>query len=211
MRVAAGSASAGISPRAGGNPRTSTRAFDLMRAKLASDQQRLKLTQSVTRKIEMKREVLPDYLPYVDETMRLDTGAQDDVLVTLMVWRIDAGDYLGALDIARYAIRHGLTMPAHYERSLPATVAEGFAEAADVPDAVLGEVLDLTERFDMVDQIRAKLFKAYGLALAESDKPYAIDLLCRALRLNDKIGVKRDIARLESEVAAEKQNSHVDS
>lgn len=187
--------------------RADLRAYDLMRAKLATDQRRLKSVQSITRKIEIKREVLPEYAPYVSEVIERDAGAQDDVLVTLLVWRIDAGDYAGALDIARYAIRHGLAMPEHYERTLPATVAEGFAEGEGVSDAVLGEVLDLTMPFDMVDQIRAKLFKAYGLALAESDKPAALDMLNRAIRLNDRIGVKRDIARLQAQIAEDNSAS----
>jgi hypothetical protein len=190
--------------------RADLRAHDLMRAKLATDQRRLKSTQSVTRKVAIKREVLPDYAPYVSEVITRDAGGQDDVLVTLMVWRIDAGDYAGALDIARYAIRHGIAMPEHYERSLPATVAEGFADSESVPDALLGEVLDLTEPFDMVDQIRAKLLKAYGLALAPSDSAAALDLLNRAIKLNERVGVKRDIARLEAEIEAERKDSRAD-
>ncbi|MEX3556372.1 MAG: phage terminase small subunit [Burkholderia gladioli] len=203
MRVAGAAAS---SPVASAR-RADLRAHDLMRAKLATDQRRLKSVQSITRKIEIKREVLPEYAPYVSEVTERDAGGQDDVLVTLLVWRIDAGDFVGALDIARYAIRHGLAMPEHYERTLPATVAEGFADSEGVPDAILGEALDLTMPFDMVDQIRAKLFKAYGLALAASDKPAALDLLRRAIQMNDRIGVKRDIARLEAQIAEDNSAS----
>ncbi|UKD15451.1 phage terminase small subunit [Burkholderia aenigmatica] len=174
------------------------RAADMMRAKLATDQRRLKETQSVERKIEIKREILPDYEPYISEVLERDTGGQDDVVTTIMLWRLDAGDMGGAMDIARYAIRHGLTMPAHFDRTLPATVAEGFADTADVPSGLLAEVIDLTAPFDMVDQIRAKLFKAYGVALTAIAPDAALAAFRRAFELNDKIGVKRDIARLEA-------------
>lgn len=174
------------------------RAYEMMRAKLATDQRRLKETQSVERKVEIKREILPDYVPYISEVLERDAGGQDDVVTTIMLWRLDARDMGGAMDIARYAIRHGLTMPAHFDRTLPATVAEGFADTADVPSGLLAEVIDLTASFDMVDQIRAKLFKAYGVALSAVDPDAALAAFRRAFELNDKIGVKRDIARLET-------------
>ncbi|WP_404842410.1 phage terminase small subunit [Burkholderia vietnamiensis] len=169
-----------------------------MRAKLATDQRRLKETQSIQRKVDIKREILPDYVPYISEVLERDSGGQDDVVTTIMLWRLDARDMGGAMDIARYAIRHGLKMPAHFDRTLPATVAEGFADTADVPSGLLAEVIDLTASFDMVDQIRAKLFKAYGVALTAVDPNAALAAFRRAFELNDKIGVKRDIARLET-------------
>ncbi|MDY8569877.1 phage terminase small subunit, partial [Escherichia coli] len=35
----------------------------------------------------------------------------DDILMTVMLWRLDTGDIAGALEIARYALKYGLTMP----------------------------------------------------------------------------------------------------
>lgn len=208
MRVAASAAASGPasvadpddsrSEVAASTQRAQDRAADMMRAKLATDQRRLKETQSVERKVEIKRDILPDYVPYISEVLERDAGGQDDVVTTIMLWRLDAGDMGGAMDIARYAIRHGLTMPAHFDRTLPATVAEGFADTADVPSFLLAEVIDLTAPFDMVDQIRAKLFKAYGVALTPIDPDAALTAFRRAFELNDKIGVKRDIARLEA-------------
>nr|WP_254602687.1 MULTISPECIES: phage terminase small subunit [Burkholderia cepacia complex] len=208
MRVAASAAASGAAAVAdpddtrgevaASTQRSHDRAADMMRAKLATDQRRLKETQSVERKVEIKREILPDYVPYISEVLERDAGGQDDVVTTIMLWRLDAGDMGGAMDIARYAIRHGLAMPAHFDRTLPATVAEGFADAADVPSVLLDEVIVLTAPFDMVDQIRAKLFKSYGLALAALAPEAALAALRRAFELNDKIGVKRDIARLEA-------------
>ncbi len=192
--------------------------YELMLAKLAADRRRLKALQSVARKIEVKREVLPEYADYVSGALKGGRGAQDDVLTTVMIWRVDAGDYAGALDIARYALQHGLTLPAHYERAAPAAIAEEFADAALIAIAdggtfdvdQLNEVRELTESADMHDQIRSKLYKALGLAamkLIGDDQldemhdwgraAQALQNLQTALQLNARAGVKQNIARLE--------------
>jgi hypothetical protein len=187
---------------AGNVPRLQARAQDLMRAKLAADQQRLKATKSIEKKIEIKREVLPDYGPYVTEVLTRDAGGQDDVLLTLMVWLVDVGSIHVALTIAEYAIRHRLTMPAPFERSLAEVIAESIAETPAVSAPLLERTIELTEGHDMVDQVRAKLYKAYGLAIAEDRPAVALEALRRALALNDKIGVRRDITRLEASISA---------
>jgi hypothetical protein len=193
--------------------------YELMLAKLATDRRRLKEVQSVARKADVKREVLPDYAAYVDGVLEAGRGAQDDVLMTVMIWRIDAADYAGALAIARYALEHGLSMPDQYARPTPAALAEEFADAAlaasrdgrafDV--AVLDEVLALTQDADMHDPVRAKLYKAIGLArvprpvldgaiLAGDDiapTKLAIDSLHLALQYDAGSGVKTLVSRLE--------------
>ncbi|WP_186135658.1 phage terminase small subunit [Burkholderia gladioli] len=186
------------------------REYDLMLRKLSIDRRRLKELQSVARKIEVKAELLPDYAPYVDGVLQAGKGGQDDVLTTIMIWRVDVGDYPGALAIARYALDHRLTLPEHFERALPAAVAEEFADAG-LRAAAAGEAFPLdylqevearTRKYDMHDQIRAKLLKAIGLALESTDKAGALDTLRRAVALNDKIGVKKDITRLEKELGS---------
>ena len=185
--------------------------YDLMLAKLAADKRRLKAIQSVERKVEVKRDLLPEYATYVAGVLEGGRGAQDDVLMTIMVWRIDAGDFAGALDIAQYALRHSLTLPDQYERSTAAALAEEFAEAA-LKAVKNGESFDtdrlisvaaLTENSDMHDQIRAKLHKAVGLTCIP-DSPdrtateFALQNLRRALQLDARIGVKQSITRLEA-------------
>lgn len=191
-------------------------AFELMQAALFEDYRRLKATQSIERKIEIKREILPNYAEYVAGVLESGQGAQDDVLMRVMLWRIDAGDLGGAITIARYALKHGLTPPDQFERGTAAIIAEEVAEQAlkqlDAEGAdflallaYLIEVEQLTQGADMHDQIRAKLFKALGYALrAAGQLSEAHASLTRALELNDRIGVKKDIERLEREL---KQNA----
>lgn len=181
--------------------------YELMLAKLATDRQRLHSIKSIERKIAVKREVLPEYAGYVAGSLEGGRGAQDDVLTTIMLWRIDAGDFAGALAIAEYALTHRLTLPDSFDRSTATVVAEEFAEQAIIalkanqPFDVdqLKHVADLTESHDMPDQVRAKLYKALGLA--SQDKPeVALLYLNRALKLHDRVGVKLDIDRLQKQL-----------
>lgn len=205
MRVSAAVASAAA---AADNPLENATGYELMLAKLAEDRRRLKEIQSMEAKADVKREVLPEYAPWVDGVLTSGSGAQDEVLMSVMVWRIDAGDYAGALDIAAYAIAHKLVMPDRYQRTTGTVIAEEVADAAkrardgkaSFDTAILQCTLTLTESADMPDQVRAKLHKELGLALAETDKAVALMHLQRATQLHDKVGVKKEIEKLEREL-----------
>ena len=179
--------------------------YELMLLKLAEDRRRLKATQSQERKIDIKREILPEYAPYISGVLASAAGVQDEVLVTVMIWCIDTGDYSDALAIADYVLAHGLHMPDQYARTTATVIAEEFADVAkharDTGGAFnpsdLLDVARLTEQHDMPDQVRSKLFKEIGLLLTSSDPQRALESLRRALQLNDKAGVKNDIAKLE--------------
>lgn len=187
-------------------------AYELMQAALFEDYRRLKSTQSMERKAEIKREILPKYADYVDGVLEAGQGAQDDVLMRIMLWRIDAGDIAGAVTIARYALTHDLNPPDQFERSTAAIIAEEVAdqglkqldeEGADVL-TLLKQLIDaeiMTRQADMHDQVRAKLFKALGYAQrAAGQLVEAQSSLERALALNDKVGVKKDLERIEREL-----------
>ena len=202
--------------------------YELMLVKLAADRARLHDVQSAERKAEVKRELLPDYADYVAGVMEGGRGAQDDVLATVLVWRIDAGDYVGALDIARYALAHNLKLPDQFARTLPVALAEEFADAAlkalqveggTFDHELLAQVGELTEAADMPDQVRAKLLKGYALALKVEPldaatrwrHDTALKALRRAVELNPRVGAKQEIGRIEKALAdldaATQQNS----
>lgn len=207
-------ASAAVSQAAEHQGPRDANAYELMLLKLAEDKRRLKDVQSMERKADVKRELLPEYQPWVEGVLNGNLGVQDDVLMTVMVWRIDAGDLAGALDIARYAISHKLSLPDQYKRGTACLLAEEFANMAmrDIASAtpadsdmsavgnVLIEVDELTAAEDMPDEVRAKLNKAIGLTLAPTDKAAALERLKRAFTLHEKCGVKKDIEKLEREL-----------
>ena len=196
-------------------------AYELMLVKMAEDRRRLKQIQSVERKIEIKRQLLPEYQDWIDGALAGGKGGQDDVLATLLVWHIDVDDYDRALQIAEYAVAHKLTLPDQYSRDIPTMLIDEFSGAylngrlAENPQKaieVLGRVGVLTDGADVPDQARAKLHKAIGCALIAfvdlTDKEIivpamlsyaegALRNLQRALALFEHVGVKKDIERLE--------------
>lgn len=187
-------------------------AYQLMQAALFDDYRRLKSTQSMERKAEIKREILPKYADYVDGVLAAGRGAQDDVLMRVMLWRIDAGDIAGAVAIARYALQHGLTPPDQFERGTAAIIAEEVADQAlklvEAQDAEVTDLLELLEEVevltrdaDMHDQVRAKLYKSLGYAQRDAGRLEPARLsLARALELNDRVGVKKDLERLDRQI-----------
>jgi hypothetical protein len=110
-------------------PLRNATAYEQMLVKLAADNRTLKQISSKERKAAKKRELLPFYLPWVAGVLENGKGAQDDIVMTVMLWRLDADDIAGALEIARYAMTYGLTMPVG-RRPTPYLLAEEVALAA---------------------------------------------------------------------------------
>ena len=186
-------------------------AYNLHKAAIIEDSRRLHDLQSIERKVEAKREMLPNYEGYVKGVLEAGLGQQDDVLMTLMVWYLDVGELKTGLDIAEYAVKHGLETPDRYQRKTANLVAEQVADFALKLDAeaegkeeILEQLHRTVEYFadaDMHDQVKSKLFKALGyLERDAGDKETALVSLQRALELNDRAGVKKDIERLEKEL-----------
>lgn len=193
--------------------------YELALLQLTEDKRKLKQLQSIERRIEAKRLMLPAYQPWVDGALAGGKGAQDAVLMTVMVWKLDVGDFTGALEIGAYALEHDLALPDQFKRDLPTLLVEEIADRAlqdlgagePAPFDALARVHQLVgDKTDMPDEVRAKLFKALGLeyaraAEADTDAPtaahqraeIALECLRRALQLHGKAGVKKDIERLE--------------
>ncbi|WP_447928403.1 phage terminase small subunit [Vreelandella sp. EE27] len=186
--------------------------FELHAAALWEARRTLKGIKSVQNKIEKKRELLPDYLPYVDGVLAEGNGAKDDVLMTLMIWCIDVGEFDKALEIGTYAVKHDLDTPDQYDRDTVSILSEEIAEGvkaqlekegadADALANVMARTVATVGDHDMHDQIKAKLHKSYGYALRAADDPEgALAQLKEALALNERIGVKQDIQQIEREL-----------
>jgi Tfp pilus assembly major pilin PilA len=219
QRVTAAKAAAAADPRSaqGGEQ------YELHAAALWEARRTLKGIKSIEAKVAKKREMLPEFEAYVAGVIEGGNGAQDDVLMTIMLWRLDVGDLEGGIEVAEYALRHGLDTPDRFERDTASIVAEQVAEealarleaphtddaegearaAAEAADLVmrLSRAEALTHAADMHDQIRAKLHKALGYAHRGSrNLSEALEHLRRALQLHDRVGVKKDIEKLEREL-----------
>lgn len=216
-------ASTGGTALAGAAPRNPTAAQLHMR--LVHDLRRLKEIKSVQAKVEAKRSMLPEYEAWIEGWLAAigQTGEarEDEIVGTMMVWKIDTGDYVGALQIAEPMLAHNLPLPARYARDTATLVTEEIADAALTALGRGGafdlSVLQRTESLvtdkDMHDEVKAKLFKAIGLEFlrrAEQEanldekavlQASARDALVRARNLHDRVGVKKEIERLERALA----------
>jgi len=190
--------------------------YELMLAKLQQDQLRLKQVQSNQNKALLKAEMLPEYADYIAGVLAGGKGAQDDVFVTVMLWRFDAGDFAGGLEAAAYVLQHDLKMPERFNRTTGCVVAEEIAEAAlralkagsDFDLEVTLQANELTASHDMPDAARAKLMLAIGrlYALKVKDDASGEDLgnlvnakeyLTKAISLYSACGAKKDLERVD--------------
>lgn len=182
--------------------------YELMLMQLGEDRRRLKGIQSNVKKAEIKVEVLPKYAAWVDGVLAADGAQQDDVLMYVMLWRIDAGDYAGALAVGRHALKHDWSMPQGFNRNVQTLLAEEMADAAknallaesDFDPALLLQTLAATDGLDMPDQSRARLHKSIGYVLTGSQPDEALKHLKQALQLDERCGVKKEIEQLERKI-----------
>lgn len=206
-RTLAAKSAAGATP----DVRADASQYELMMAQIHAHTMSLSGIQSVERKEAFKREILDEYAPYLAGVIEGDSGLEDEVLTTCLVWRIDAGDIEGGLDLAAYAMKHDLESTDSFKRSIEAIVAElitdrFFHDQQSISLDQLNKLAELLEGRDYPDPIRARLEKALGYALRdEEDFPEALVHLENALRIHDKAGVKKDIAALKKRVSAKEQ------
>ena len=179
-------------------------AYEQMLVKLAEDRRTLKNIRSNERKAEKKRELLPFYAPWVAGVLADGRGAQDNIVMTVMLWRLDAGDIAGALEIAPYALKYGLT--SDHRRTTPYMLVEEVAlavlrlrDAGEPVDlALLLTTLSLTDGADVPDMVRARLHKVTGLTLRDAGQDAeALAQFQRAMQLDRNAGVRKEIERLE--------------
>ncbi|EOZ0908377.1 phage terminase small subunit [Klebsiella quasipneumoniae] len=190
---------------------TARTAHEQIMHRLRMDQSALRRVQSDQAKAAMKRQLLPHYEGWIEGTLDGDSGRQDEVIVTLMVWAIDAGDYALAVRIGRYVVTHGLLMPDRFNRTAATVLVDEICDpilvqvkADDTTDvtpylAALDEVAEFTAGSDMPDVVRAKLCKVRAFALRNGttdEQITALELLRQALTLDAGAGVKKEIDRL---------------
>lgn len=201
--------------------------YRVLLAVLHEDLRQLSETQSVTARNPLKAEMARKYLAWVEGALKAGEDgkvAQDEIVVTMMIWMIDFRAIDAALDIAAHVLKHGLKLPERYNRTAGCLVAEEIATVALAePDKVtleqLQRVAALTEEQDMPDQARAKLFKALGRASAASAAAFdpqadnavaggkaalleaAIGHFGEAIRLNRRVGAIQDKQAAEAELA----------
>lgn len=223
-----GAATAGSPAVAPPPSRAATTAAAQVAMRLGHDLRRLKQIKAISLKIAAKREMLPEYAAWIEGLLsgatQAGAGASGDVLPTIMVWKIDVGDFAGAMPLIEHVLHNNLPMPQRYERDAATLIVEEVAEAAIKAQAagepfdlvVLEQIEALVDGVDMHDQVRAKLMKAIGFELDRTARAaaeagadaQALPLLCRSLvalneaqKLHDRVGVKSTIKAVTKRVA----------
>ncbi|MHA3059483.1 phage terminase small subunit [Acinetobacter sp. ANC 4636] len=198
-----------------------TTAYEQQLIQLNTDKNRLKNIQSKQNKVQLKRQLLPNYKPYIQGILEVKPGVQDAVITEILVWAIDIGDYDFALDIAEYVLNYGLKLPDRFERSEACFITEDIADEVlkvlktDIEVDI--HILERLERLitdgslpqsqrDMPDEVKAKLYLALGkaemrLITGETHDDlwhtiHARDYLETACKLDDKCGGRTDLTKM---------------
>lgn len=173
--------------------------------KFWNDDQNLSGIQSISHKKELKADLLPSYLPWIEGTIAEGVGGQDDMLVKLMVWCLDTHDFKTAIDIAEYALLNDFVMPEPFTRDVATVFVEQLSDELlsirkDTDTAIYADLIqraiESTTSQDMPDQVRAKLYRAFGDSLKDAKPDEAITAYEIAIKLDDKVGCKKDLAQL---------------
>ncbi len=198
------------------------REYAMIRVLLHDDLRKLADVASIEARNPMKAEMATAYADWIEGVLAAGEqglAAQDEILVTNMIWAIDYRDFDYALRLGAHVLKFNLTLPERYNRTAACFLAEDIATVAlEQHELVTLEQLvqadAMTAGADMPDPARAKLHKAIGRAYerrADAFDPtadnapaggkaaYAEEALThlqRALQLDANIGVKTDIKRV---------------
>lgn len=185
------------------------------------DKKRLGEIQGTTRKIEVKKELLPSYQGWIEGILGSDSARPDEIFVTCIIWHIDTGMVEEALPLIEHALRHKMPVPDQYKRTPAALFVEEICNPAlnalkvGDPCLLTPELLSrlgiMAQEEDMPDQVRAKLHKLIGLLLMQGDseegRTRALENLVQATRLNPDAGVKKEIDTLRRATAKRRETT----
>ena len=177
---------------------------------LKQDKQVLKSIDSIQDKQIAKREMLPRYVDWVAGVLEGASPLEnDEIFVTVLLWRIDVGQLTEAVPLAMFAIEHDMQTIDDFKRSLPCLIYEQFGEQleanGDVEAAELDKLIeqalakldDGRHAVDMPDPVRAKFLKAAGLFYKRHDnRTVAKKLFQAADGYYERVGVKKLLKEL---------------
>ncbi|MDD9304383.1 MAG: hypothetical protein HUK40_19375 [Desulfobacter sp.] len=148
---------------------------------LANDLEALGMIKSIKQKeTEKASHLVPKYMPLVKSLTA--SGSDHPLLGQILVWIFDIKDIPAAMELALYCIEHEVSMPERFKRDLTTYLCDTIVEWAETEheagrscEPYFTQVCDLAENWDIVDQIRARLFRLRGLiALSKEDWKQAI-------------------------------------
>ncbi|MFA0810839.1 phage terminase small subunit [Microbulbifer epialgicus] len=147
---------------------------ELVQVSLERDLELLKDRIDVKEKVELKRQLLPKYLPMVERYRENGEHYQNWPLVYCTIWALDVEQVELALDLAKFAVEQQQKLPTHFKSNdLQTFMVEGFHDwalaqykANSSASPYLDEVVDLvkTEVWPVINTIAlSKLYKVTGM------------------------------------------------
>lgn len=190
-----------------GGVRPDASVYQLQLTELKNDIHVLRSIQSQEKRAEVKQELIPKHMPYVDGVIK--SGAkieQDEVITTIMLWCFDCGLFDEGLNLAEYALQNNLKMPDSFSRSTATVIVEEIGNAARVAHKAgedfnletLEKAFELTAEHDMPDEVRAKLYVGLGRSSLKKDSyRAAVSYFETALKLHENCGCKQELQKAE--------------
>ena len=191
-------------------PHAGLSVYEQMLRKTNEYRSELKQLMSVDLKAARKAEIIPEFEAYIEGVLKVKNGQQDDVLMRLFAWMIDARQYEKALEILPYAIEYDFSIP-DIDRTPHAFMTQQMgddADAGNIPSSsIMQQTLDIVADLDMADPIKAKLYRYLGEAIEDEQPDQALAHFHRATQLNANIGLKTRIKKLEKTLNQQTENN----
>nr|DAO97922.1 MAG TPA: small terminase subunit [Caudoviricetes sp.] len=200
-----------LAAEAGGDiPLAELSVYQQLLKQLYQDKTILKAINSNTDKAKAKADMLPAYAEWIAGVLQGEQAQADDKITpTVLIWMIDCGLLDEAMPLAAFALEHKLPSADEFQREMPDLLLEEYADQLSAGYTITGENMktlvewatakgeDGLHRYNVNDNIRAKLLKAAGEWAEEQQMPdYARSLYETALTYNDRVGVKTRITAL---------------
>ncbi|BBN59322.1 phage terminase small subunit [Hydrogenovibrio marinus] len=159
---------------------------------------------------ELKKQLIEKYRQPVMEIMK-DYGsfAGQKLVFWWIMWRLDVEGFEPVQADMLVGVEKGLTTEEPFSRdfatlyldSVQDFTAAGMKSGADFDESYLNGAIAMLESGKVItnDAVKSKLYVCHGrLALARDDNKVAIDSLEKALKYNDKAGVKTDLKKAKA-------------
>ena len=181
---------------------------------LHADKAILKNIKSHQDKQQAKADLLPQYAEWLQGVLTSGAIAESDQITpTLLVWQLDCGLLNETMPLEQIAMNSKAESPDEFQRSLPEIIVEQYAEQISAGAEITPENINIlvgwaTEKSEngqhvhnLPDLIRAKMLKAAGEYFEDVEPPnqeLVLSLYSQAVEYNNKIGLKKKIAQLQS-------------
>ncbi|MFK3970191.1 phage terminase small subunit [Pseudomonas sp. NPDC087358] len=195
------------------SPANGRKHLKLMEDALAVDLERIAAIKPHELRQQLKRdELLPKYQEYVQRYRDSGLSFPNSVLVYVLIWLFDTGEFDKGLELADFAMSQGQPLPERFNRDIPTFVAdevitwaEAEYKAGRSPEPYVSSLLPRVDgEWKLYERIPARYHKVLGImAMDAKDWRTAIARFERAEALYSSIGVDGRLKTSRKELGKE--------